>query len=67
MIEHLHTMIIVITYNFLSLKTSFLGYYKPHLLKIFFVYSTWTSFREPRFDFEFGSIERFRFLYFIGY
>ena len=62
MIEHLHTMIIVITYNFLSLKTSFLG-----LLKIFFVYSTWTSFREPRFDFEFGSIERFRFLYFIGY
>ena len=29
MTEHLYTMIIVITYNFISLKTSFLCYYKP--------------------------------------
>ena len=27
MTEHLHTMIIVITYNFILLKTSFLSYY----------------------------------------
>ena len=43
MAEHLYKVIIVITYNFISLKISFLCYYKPHLLKIYFAYSAWTS------------------------
>ena len=34
MIEHLYTIIIVITYNFILSKTRFLCYYKPHLPKI---------------------------------
>ena len=67
MIEHLYAMIIVITYNFISLKNYFLCYYKPYLPKIYFAYSEWTSFRDPSFDFEFEAIERFRFFYFIGY
>ena len=50
MIEHLYTIIIVITYNFIS--------YKPHLPKIYFAYYARTSFRDPSFDFE--STERFR-------
>ena len=33
MIDHLHAMIIVITYNFISMRTSFLCYYKLHLPK----------------------------------
>ena len=36
MTEHLYTMIIVITYNFISLKTVFLCYHKPYLPKIYF-------------------------------
>ena len=64
MTEHLYAMIIVITYNFISLKTSFLCYYKSYLPKIYFAHSAWTSFRDPSFDFEFEIIERFRF---IGY
>ena len=67
MTEHLHAMIIVITYKFISLKTSFLCYYKPYLPKIYSAYSAWTYFRDPSLDFEFETIERFRFLYFIGY
>ena len=55
MTGHLHAKIIVITYNFISLKTSF------------FKVIAWTSFRDPSFDFEFETIERFRFFYFIGY
>ena len=39
MIEHLFTVIIVTVYNFISLKTSFLCYYKPHLPNIYFAYS----------------------------
>ena len=31
MIGHLYTMVTMVTYNFISLKTSFLCYYKPHL------------------------------------
>ena len=64
MTEHLYAMITVITYNFISLKPSFLCYYKPYLPKI---YSAWTSFKDLSFDFEFETIERFRFFYFIGY
>ena len=59
MTEHLNAMIIVITYNFISLKSSVLCYYKPYLPKKYFAYSAWTSFRDPSFDFEFESIERF--------
>ena len=39
-------MTIVITFNFISLKSSFLCYYKSHLPKIYLVYSTWTSLRD---------------------
>ena len=67
MVEYLLTMIIVIIYNFISLKPDFLCYYKSHLPKTSFAYSTWTSFRDPHFDFEFETIERFRFFYFILY
>ena len=67
MIGHLYTMVTMVTYNFISLKTSFLCYYKPHLPKIYFAYTTWTSFRDPTFDFEFESIDRFRLFYFTGY
>ena len=47
MTEHLYAVIIVITLSFISLKTSFLCYYKPYLPKIYFVCPAWTSFREP--------------------
>ena len=69
MTEHLNAMIIVIilTYNFISVKSSVLCYYKPYLPKKYFAYSAWTSFRDPSFDLEFETIERFRFFYFIGY
>ena len=67
MTEHLNAMIIVITYNFISLKSSVLCYYKPYLPKKYFAYSAWTSFRDPSSDLEFETIERFRFFYFIGY
>ena len=67
MTEHLNAKIIVITYNFISLKSSVLCYYKPYLSKKYFAYSAWTSFRDPSSDLEFETIERFRFFYFIGY
>ena len=35
MMEHLYTMIIVIAYNFISRKASFLCYHKSYLPKIF--------------------------------
>ena len=49
------------------LKPVSLCYYRPHLPKLYFAYFTWTSFRDPPFEFEFESIEKFRFFYFIGY
>ena len=61
MAEHLHTVIIVIAFNFCLLKTSFFYNYQSHLLKIYFAYSTWTPFRDSLFNFEFENIERFRF------
>ena len=38
MIEHLYTMIIVIRYNFISLQTSSLCCYKPHLPKMYILH-----------------------------
>ena len=64
--EYWYALIIVITYNFVSLKPVFLCHYKPYLPKLYFPYSARTSFRDPSFDFEFESIEKFRFFYFIG-
>ena len=61
--EHLYTMIIGITYNFISRKTSFLRYHKPYLPNIYFAYSSWTSFRDAPLDLEFEIIERFRVVY----
>ena len=40
MTEHLYGIIIVRTYDFISLKTSFLCYYKPYLPNIYFAYSS---------------------------
>ena len=37
----------VITYNFSSLETNFLFYYKPHLPGLYFSYFTRTFFRDP--------------------
>ena len=45
----------------------FLCYYKLHLPKTDFACSTWTSFKDPPFNFELESIKSFRFFYFIGY
>ena len=67
MIEHLYRMIKVITFNFISLKTSFVCDYKPQFPNIDFAYSAWTSFRYPSFDLEFKCIELFRLFYFIEY
>ena len=67
MTEHLYIMIIVITYNFISLKTSFLCYSKSYLPKIYFAYSAWAFFRDPSFGSEFESTERFGLFYFTGY
>ena len=66
MTEHSYAIIIVITYNLVSPKTSFSCYYKPYLPKIYFGYSAWASFRDPSFDFEFETIERFRFFISLG-
>ena len=66
MTNYLYTMMVVITYNLISLKNSFVRYYKPYLPKMYFTYSKWKSFRNLSFDFEFESIERFGFSYFIG-
>ena len=38
MIEHFYIMIIVMTYNFILMQTSFLYYFKLHLPKICFAY-----------------------------
>ena len=66
MTEHLYAMIMVIIYNLITLKTSFLCYYKPYFHKIYFAYSAWTSFRDISFDFEFETIERLRFFISLG-
>ena len=67
MTEYLYAMVTVITYDFISLKISFLCYYKPYLPKIYFAYSAWASFKDPSFDFEFETTERFIFFFFIRY
>ena len=67
MMEHLYITIIVTSYNFISQKTSFLCYYKPHLPMIYSAYPTRKFFRDSPFDFEFVRIKRFRLFRFIGY
>ena len=62
MIEHLYTVRMAITYNFISLRTSvFMLFYTAFSQDIFCI------FYMNILGFEFENIEKFRFFYFIGY